>query len=114
MMDIKNMEALRDNVLVEGIKEEMRGGVYVGITTDDKPEQGVIIKVGPGRVTDEGILVPTVVKPGMIVLFNEHTTTKFNVNGKTVYMLKEEDIVCYGNKENRKGKEDRNLQRKVK
>lgn len=96
MMDLKNMEALRDNVLIEGIKEEMRGGVYVGITTDDKPEQGVVLKVGPGRITEEGILVPTVVKPGMVVIFNEHTTTKLRVDSKTIYMIKEEDIIAYG------------------
>ena len=105
------MEVLGDNVLVQGEHAEFVNGVFRGITTDDKPEMGKVLKVGPGRYTDQGEFIKTVVEPGWLVLFNEHTTTKFNINGKTYYVLREEDVVGY---QHGKTKENRNVQRKVK
>ncbi len=95
MLTVEKLEVLNDNVFVEGIKEEKRGGVVVGISQDDKPQLGLVLKVGPGRFAEDGILIGTILKPGMIILFNEHATTKFLIDTKTYYVLKEEDVVAY-------------------
>lgn len=86
---------LNDNVLVVGIQPEMRKGVVIGVTTDDKPQEGRVLKVGPGKILENGERVEPGVRPGMQVLFNEHTTTKFNIGGKLYYCLREEDIVAF-------------------
>jgi chaperonin GroES len=95
MMDVKTLNVLGDHILVEGKKADLVHGIVRGITTDDKPEMGLVLKVGPGRYTESGAFVETQIKPGMVVLFNEHTTTKFNINGTTYYTLRSEDVVAY-------------------
>ncbi len=97
MLKINKLQVLNDNVLVEGIQPEKRGGVVRGISTDNKPEIGRVLQVGPGRTLENGTLKETLVKEGMIVLFNQHTTTKFNIEGHDYYVIREEDIVGYQN-----------------
>lgn len=94
-MEIANLQVLGDNVLIAGIKTEVRGGVIVGITQDEKPQEGRVLKAGPGRMLESGKRSEMSVRPGMKILFNEHTTTKFNLGGKTYFVLREEDIVGY-------------------
>lgn len=94
-MKVSELNVLNDNVLVAGIKPEIRAGVIVGITMDEKPQEGKVLKVGPGKLLETGARIEMSVRPGMHVLFNEHTTTKFNIEGSTLYLLKEEDIVGY-------------------
>jgi chaperonin GroES len=94
MLQINKLKVLDDLVLVEGIKPETVGKIIKGISQDDKPSEGKVLKVGPGRWED-GVRVPMEIKVDMYVLFNEHTTTKFNINGKTYYSLHAEDIVAY-------------------
>jgi chaperonin GroES len=96
-LKIDQLNVINDNVLVEAIVPVRRGGVVRGISTDDKPETGKVLKVGPGRVNDGGVLVQTGLAPGMTVLFNQHTTTKFNIEGKTYYTLRAEDVIAYSN-----------------
>jgi len=95
MLKVEKLKVINDNVLVEAIVPERRAGVVRGITTDDKPEMGEILSVGPGRMSDSGQLISTNLKPGMTVLFNQHTTTKFNIEGKTYYTLRAEDVIAY-------------------
>jgi chaperonin GroES len=94
MLQINKLKVLDDLVLVEGIKPETVGKIIKGISQDDKPSEGKVLKVGPGRFED-GYHYPMTIKEGMHVLFNEHTTTKFNIDGKTYYSLHEEDCVAY-------------------
>ncbi len=94
-MEVANLQVLSDNVLIAGIKTEVRGGVIVGVTQDEKPQEGRVLRVGPGRILENGKRSEMSVRPGMKILFNEHTTTKFNIGGKTLYVLREEDIVGY-------------------
>jgi len=95
MITIKKIKVLNDYVLVEGVQPQKRGGVVRGISIDNKPEVGKVFKVGPGRLLESGELKPTTVKEGNYVLFNQHTTTKYNLEGTDFYMLREEDIIGY-------------------
>lgn len=95
MLQINKIKVLNDLVLVEGIKPGKVNGVIRGITIDDKPQEGLVLKVGPGKLLETGNRVPVTVEPGMEVLFNEHTTTKFSIEGKVYYTLREEDIVGF-------------------
>ena len=95
MLEISKLNVLNDNVLVEAVKPAKRGGVARGISVDNKPEIGTVLKVGPGRILESGTLNPTTVKPKMLVLFNQHTTTKFNIEGTNYYVLREEDIIGF-------------------
>ncbi len=94
-MEIQKLRVLNDNVLVEGIVVEMRDGVYTGVTQDDKPQEGKVLMVGPGKLLESGERVPSELKTGMHVLFNEHSSTKYLIGPKTYYLIKEEDVVGY-------------------
>ena len=95
MINIEDFQVLNDNVLVRGIIPELRGGVVRGVSTDNKPEIGLVLKVGPGRTLEGGQVKETIIKVGMLILFNQHTTTKFNVEGTDYYVLREEDAIGY-------------------
>ncbi len=94
MIEVNKLTVLNDNVLIEGVQPETRGGVVKGITTDDKPEIGRVLKVGPGRLLENGMRADTGITPGMLILFNQHVTTKFNFDGKAYFVLRAEDCIA--------------------
>jgi len=95
MLQVSKLQILNDNILVVGIKPEIVDRVVKGVTTDDKPQEGRVLKVGPGRMLESGKRGEMSVRNGMVVLFNEHSSTKFNLEGKTYFVIKEEDVVGY-------------------
>lgn len=94
-ISVQKLKVLNDFILVKGYKPTKRAGVVVGISTDDKPEVGEVIQVGPGRFTDNGEFIKNTIKIGDLVLFNQHTTTKFNLGGELFYTLREVDVIGY-------------------
>src|SRR3989344_4612683 len=77
---------LADHILIEPLKQEekTKSGILLPETAEkERPEQGKVVAVGPGKMTDEGKLVPMEVKPGDVVLF-----TKYGPKGRNV-MLEE-------------------------
>jgi len=99
-MNKNKLKVLSDYVLISGIKPETRNGVVVGVSVDDKPEWGTVIASGPGRVLENGTVFSLGLKAGMKVLFNQHVSTEFNLDGELVYLVRAEDIVAYEEKEN--------------
>ncbi len=93
--DITTYNILYDNVLIKAIEVEEVGGIYRPQQYDDKPEIGEVIKIGEGRIFDNGTVIPLKVKIGDTVFFNKYSTTKFNSNGIDYYIVREEDIICY-------------------
>lgn len=94
-LDITKFNVLYDNVFVKGIELEERDGIVKPAQYDDKPELGVVIKVGMGRLFENGEIVPLAVKEGDTVYFNKYSTVKFNFDGNDYYVVREEDIVGY-------------------
>lgn len=94
-MDIK---PLRDQVVLEPISEEelTKGGIILPDTAEkEKPEQGKVIAVGPGRVTPDGkTTIPLSVKKGDRVLFTKYGPTEVKVDKKEYLVVKEEDILA--------------------
>lgn len=94
-LDIEKFNILYDNVFVRGIEIEERDGIVKPAQYDDKPEIGEVVRVGEGRIFDNGTIVPLKVKVGDTVYFNKYSTVKFNFDGKDYYVVREEDIVGY-------------------
>lgn len=92
-----NIKPLRDQVILEPISEEekTKGGIILPDTAEkEKPEQGKVIAVGPGRVTSDGKTVPMSLKVGNRVLFTKYGPTEVKVGGKEYLVVKEEDILA--------------------
>jgi chaperonin GroES len=89
------MTPLSDRVLVRRLEgaEEKRGGIIIPDTAKEKPQQGEIIAVGPGRMTDDGKRVTPEVKKGQQVLIGKYTGTEVKIDGEEYIILREDDIL---------------------
>lgn len=88
---------LGDRVLLElpSREEKTKGGIIIPETVDrEKPEQGKVIAIGEGRITDDGKVVPIRVKVGDTVVFSKYGYDEIKVDDSTYYMLKEENILA--------------------
>ena len=89
------IKPLRDQVLIEPMKEEIKkGGIILPDTVHkERPEQGKVVATGPGKYED-GKLRPLAVKKGDIVLFTKYGPNTIKVDEKEYLIAKEEDILA--------------------
>jgi chaperonin GroES len=86
---------LADRVVVKPLEEaeQMRGGLYIPDTAKEKPQQGEILAVGPGRYED-GKRIPPDVKVGDKVLYGKYSGTEVTLDGDQVLILRESDVLA--------------------
>ena len=86
---------LADRVVVKALEEaeQMRGGLYIPDTAKEKPQQGEIVAVGPGKYED-GKLVPMTVKVGDKVLYGKYSGTEVTIDGEQLLILRESDVLA--------------------
>jgi chaperonin GroES len=91
-----NIKPLSDRVVVKPLEdtEEMRGGLYIPDTAKEKPQQGEIMAVGPGRVSDEGQRIEMELKQGDKVLYGKYSGTEVTVGGEQYLILREADVLA--------------------
>jgi chaperonin GroES len=89
---------LADRVVVRPLEEteQMRGGLYIPDTAKEKPQQGEIVAVGPGRF-DEGKRVPMEVKVGDKVLYGKYSGTEVTLDNEQYLILRETDVLAIVN-----------------
>ena len=88
---------LADHILIEPLKQEekTKSGILLPETAEkERQEQGKVIACGPGKMTDEGKLVPMEVKPGDVVLFTKYGPNEVKIDEKDYLIAKEEDILA--------------------
>ncbi|MCI0542478.1 co-chaperone GroES [bacterium] len=89
---------LGDRILVRpssGEDKKTKSGIIIPETVDkEKPEQGKVVAVGAGRVTDEGKTIPVRVKAGDTVLFSKYGPDEIKVDGVEYYILREESVLA--------------------
>jgi len=91
------MTPLEDRVVIFPDDETaaMRGGLYIPDTAKEKPTQGEVIAVGPGRLTDKGERLPMEVKVGDRVIYGKYSGTPFQVeDGDEVIIIKASDVLA--------------------
>jgi chaperonin GroES len=90
------LRPLGDRVLVEPTeREEMTAsGIYVPETAKERPQEGVVVAVGPGRKDDDGKVIPMDVKKGDRVLYAKYGGTEVKLEDKKYLILKETDILA--------------------
>jgi len=90
------IKPLNDRVLVLRTDEEekTKGGIIIPDTAKEKPQEGKVIAVGPGKVTDEGKKIPLDVKKNDRVLFGKYAGTEIRIDGVEHLMMREEDILA--------------------
>ena len=86
---------LADRVVIRPTEEneQMRGGLYIPDTAKEKPQQGEVLAVGPGRY-EEGKRVPLEVKVGDKILYGKYSGTEVTIDNEPVLILRENDILA--------------------
>ncbi|PKK84023.1 MAG: co-chaperone GroES [candidate division Zixibacteria bacterium HGW-Zixibacteria-1] len=90
-----NVKPLADRVLVKPNEatEVKKGGIIIPDTAKEKPQEGTIIEVGPGR-TEDGKIIPIAVKKGDRVLYGKYSGTEISIEGQELLFIRESDILA--------------------
>jgi chaperonin GroES len=90
------IEPLGDRVVIKPIpKEEVsKGGIVLPDTAKEKPQEGKVIAVGPGRLTEDGNRIAMDVKKGDKVLYSKYAGTEFKLDGEELIIMREGDILA--------------------
>ena len=86
---------LNDRLLVKRLKEEemTAGGIIIPDSAKEKPAEGEVVAVGPGKVADNGERVALQVKDGDMVLFSKYGGTDVRIDGEDFLIMREDDIL---------------------
>jgi len=93
-----NVAPLADRVVVRSLEsnEQTRGGLFIPDTAKEKPQEGEILAVGPGRF-DDGKRVPMEVKVGDKVLYGKYSGTEVTIDTQQFLILRESDVLAVVN-----------------
>jgi chaperonin GroES len=93
-----NLKPLGDRVIVEPVEKDEEtfagGALVLPETAKEKPQQGVILAVGPGKKDDGGNRIPMDVERGQRVLYAKYAGTEVKIDGKKLLILRESDILA--------------------
>ncbi|MCK5833118.1 co-chaperone GroES [bacterium] len=91
-----NVKPLSDRVLVRPIDQDTtaRGGIIIPDTAKERPQEGEIIAVGPGRTSDSGELIVLAVKAGQKVLYGKYAGTEITIEGDEYLIMQESNILA--------------------
>ncbi len=87
---------LNDRVLVTRVEEEQKtaGGIIIPDTAKEKPQEGKVVAVGPGKINEQGERTPLQVKAGDRILFAKYAGTEIKIDGEEQIFMREDDILA--------------------
>lgn len=90
------IEPLGDRVVIKPTPQEdvSKGGIVLPDTAKEKPQEGKIIAVGPGRLTEEGTRIAMEVKKGDKVIYSKYAGTEFKIDDEELVIMREGDILA--------------------
>jgi chaperonin GroES len=90
------LQPLADRVLVKPVEKEekTKSGIYLPDTAKEKPQEGEVIEVGPGKLTDDGKRIPMDLKAGDRVIYAKYGGTEIKVDDEELIILRESDILA--------------------
>jgi len=90
------LEPLGDRIVVKPLAREevTKGGIIIPDTAKEKPQEGEVVAVGPGRVTDSGKRIAMEVAVGDKVVYNKYSGTEFKIDDVEYMILRESDVIA--------------------
>jgi chaperonin GroES len=91
-----NLKPLGDRVVLKPVEreEKTKSGLYLPDTAKEKPQEGIVEAVGPGRVLDNGTKVPTELKAGDKVLYAKYAGNEFKLDENDYLIISEKDVLA--------------------
>ncbi len=90
------LQPLADRIVVKAIEREdvTKTGIYLPDTAKEKPQEGEVVEVGPGRLSDEGKRIAMDIKKGDIVIYSKYGGTEIKIDDEELIILRESDILA--------------------
>ena len=91
-----NLQPLEDRIIIEPVSEKTTAsGLVIPDTAEEKPQQGIVLAVGPGRRSDQtGEIIPMDVSAKDTVIFSKYGGTEITMDGKDVLILTSRDVLA--------------------
>jgi len=92
----RKIQPLHDRILVKRLEEQQevkKGGIIIPDTAKEKPQEGEVIAVGPGKRDEQGKLVPMDVKAGDKILFGKYSGSEVKLGDEEYLIMREEDVL---------------------
>ena len=95
-MATAKLQPLADRVVVKPIEreEKTKSGIYLPDTAKEKPQEGKVVAVGPGRMSEDGKRIPMDLKVGDIVIYAKYGGTEIKIEDEDLIILRESDILA--------------------
>jgi len=89
------IKPLNDRVIVKRVEEEQKtaGGIIIPDTAKEKPQEGEVVAVGPGKLDDNGKRIALEIKEGDRILFGKYAGTEIKIDGEEHIFMREDDIL---------------------
>ena len=90
------LQPLADRLVVKPIEreEKTKGGIFLPDTAKEKPQEGEVVAVGPGRLSEDGKRIPLDIKVGDIVIYAKYGGTEVKVDDGELIILRESDVLA--------------------
>jgi chaperonin GroES len=94
-MTAMKVRPLHDRILLKRIeeKESIKGGIIIPDTAKEKPQEGLVVAVGNGKILENGTKISLEVKDGDRVLFGKYSGTEIKVDGEEYLIVREDDVL---------------------
>jgi chaperonin GroES len=91
-----NFRPLHDRIIVQRLDEgeQQIGGIIIPDSAREKPQQGRVVAVGDGRITDKGKRIPLDVVPGNLILFGKYSGQEIKLDGEEYLIVKEDEVLA--------------------
>lgn len=92
----RNLQPLGDRIVVKAVEQETqtKSGIYIPDSAKERPQEGSVVAVGPGRVTDDGNRLEMSVAVGDVVIYSKFAGTEFEDDGEEYLIMKETDVLA--------------------
>ena len=90
------LKPIGDRVIAQrlGSAEKTKSGLYLPDSAQEKPQEGKVVAVGPGKTLNSGKIVPPLVKPGDRIIFSKYSGSEIKIDDKELVFLSEDDILA--------------------
>ncbi len=90
------LKPLSDRIVIKACEAEEKtaSGIILPDTAKEKPQEGEVVAVGPGKVNDSGAVIKMSLKKGDKVLYGKYSGTEVNVEGQELLIMRESDILA--------------------
>ncbi len=89
------IKPLQDRIIVKQVEaeEKTKGGIIIPDSAKERPQEGTIVAVGPGKVANDGKIIAMTVKEGDLVLFSKYAGTEIKIDDEEHMIMREDDIL---------------------